>query len=123
MKTCSMCKLNKPISLFNKSGNKRQFMNAYCKPCQAIYDKRYNLKRRFNITVEDYNTMFLEQGGCCAICKKHQSNFKRSLHIDHDHSTGKVRGLLCFACNSAIGKFEESEEIINNSLEYLREWR
>ena len=123
MKTCSGCKIEKPFDHFNKSGNKRQFMHGYCKPCQADYDRGYRLPKRFGLSMSEYNELFIKQEGKCAICNVHQSEFIKALAVDHNHRTNKVRGLLCFACNSAIGKLKESDEIINNALEYLRKWR
>lgn len=54
-----------------------------------------------------YNEMFTAQNGCCAICKSHQSNYTKSLHIDHCHKTGVVRGLLCAKCNSDLATVED----------------
>src|ERR1700676_774643 len=67
------------------------------------YSLRKRLPRQYGITFEEYNTMFESQGGCCAICKVHQSNFQKRLYIDHNHKTGKVRALLCVNCNMLIG--------------------
>jgi len=63
--------------------------------------------------------MFEEQNGCCAICKKHQIEFKKKLHVDHNHKSGQVRGLLCHNCNLAIGRLQESPTIIASALEYV----
>ncbi|MCH8329663.1 MAG: hypothetical protein IIB81_04705, partial [Nanoarchaeota archaeon] len=60
--------------------------------------RAYNLKQ-YGLTIEDYNNMFIEQGGCCGICGTHQSKLKLRLAVDHDQKTGKVRGLLCNNCN------------------------
>lgn len=58
--------------------------------------------RKYGITLRTYNKMLKQQKESCDICKKHQSMFKRSLHVDHDHRTGLVRGLLCFYCNRRL---------------------
>lgn len=65
--------------------------------------REYHLKYKYDITLENYKKMFEEQGGVCAICGKTQTEFKRAFDIDHDHETGKVRGLLCNSCNTALG--------------------
>lgn len=57
------------------------------------------LRKKYNLSLKDYNKMLKVQNDSCAICKKHKSHFTRSLHVDHDHKTGKNRGLLCFRCN------------------------
>lgn len=81
-------------------------------------EKRY--KWVYGITLEQYNVMFETQRGCCAICEKHQANFKRKLSVDHNHSTGKVRGLLCDLCNRALGYLKDSPTIVSKAAEYLR---
>jgi 5-methylcytosine-specific restriction endonuclease McrA len=75
--------------------------------------------RKFNITLEDYNKMFAEQEGCCAICNKHQSEFDKALAIDHDHKSGEVRGLLCMPCNTALGKFRDDTNLLQSAIRYL----
>jgi hypothetical protein len=81
--------------------------------------RKSHLKIAYGITLEDYNRMFNKQGGCCAICGKHQSELRKKLHVDHNHKTGKVRGLLCQNCNSVIGQSYENREILNNAILYL----
>lgn len=69
------------------------------------------LKIKYGITPADYNRLFVKQGGRCAICFKHESEEKhwKRLAIDHDHKSGKVRGLLCVTCNVRIGVLESGE--------------
>ena len=69
--------------------------------------KNAQLKYRYNITLTDYNRLFLQQHGCCAICGKHQSEIGRRLDIDHNHKTSQIRGLLCGNCNKHLGRFEK----------------
>jgi hypothetical protein len=78
-----------------------------------------NLKCTYGIVNADYLSMFESQGGCCAICLIHQSSFKRKLCVDHDHSTGKVRGLLCHSCNSALGLARDDVNILRAAISYL----
>ncbi len=80
------------------------------------------LRHKYGITIEQYNQRFNEQNGCCAICKKHQGEFKRRLHIDHNHETGELRSLLCPNCNTVIGKVGESVELLGKIAEYLEIW-
>lgn len=80
-------------------------------------DAKY--KAKYGISLEEYNGMFADQNGCCKICKTHQVEFKRKLHVDHCHKTGKVRGLLCHNCNLAIGCLKEDPAIIAAALEYV----
>jgi len=64
------------------------------------------LKIQYGITLLEYDRMYQIQGGRCAICKVHQSNYDITFHVDHNHKTGKVRGLLCFSCNFRVGRIE-----------------
>ena len=79
--------------------------------------------RVFGITQQEYDMMLKEQGGFCAICRGPETQMYRgflmSLAVDHDHETGKVRGLLCKSCNLAIGKFKEDVDIVRRALAYL----
>lgn len=60
------------------------------------------LRRKYGITLKQYNQMLKAQNNSCAICKRDRSNFKNNLAVDHDHKTGEVRGLLCFYCNKRV---------------------
>ena len=77
------------------------------------------LKRKYNITVEDYNKLFEEQECKCKICKRHQNEITRNLVVDHNHITKKVRGLLCDNCNIALGLIKDNKIILENMIEYL----
>lgn len=68
--------------------------------------RKYTL-RKYGLTAEDYNQIYIAQQGCCAICGKHQSEFKQRLAVDHNHTTNKVRGLLCVSCNTCLGHYEK----------------
>jgi hypothetical protein len=79
------------------------------------------LRRSFGITVADYNAMLEEQGGGCAICgRQDASQAKRRLHVDHDHATGAIRGLLCHGCNVGLGSFRDDPARLERAAEYLR---
>ena len=65
------------------------------------------LQKAYGISLDDYNKLFAQQSGKCAICRKPQSEFNYPLHVDHDHQTRKVRGLLCCGCNTGLGHFEK----------------
>jgi len=81
--------------------------------------KDYRLKKRYGITIDQYNDTLEKQNHCCYICKKHKSEFDKPFGVDHCHTTGKVRGLLCGKCNRAIGLLEDNKDIINSAKEYL----
>ena len=79
-----------------------------------------NRVRRYNISYEDFKFMWELQKGCCPICGVEFKN-EDSCRIDHDHATGKVRGLLCPACNTGIGLLKDSPDILIKASEYLNE--
>jgi len=89
------------------------------KGCPIVFMKKRNglLKRKYGITNEIYQKMYDEQNGCCKLCKIKEG--KRKLHTDHCHTTGKVRGLLCYQCNWYLGKIDKDLSIINRIKQYL----
>lgn len=82
--------------------------------------KQHYLKKHYNITLDDYNALFETQKGCCAICGEHQKYFKRSFAVDHNHETGKIRGLLCSKCNTTLGNVHDDISILENAIKYLK---
>ena len=76
-----------------------------------------NLKVTHRITVEEYNKKLKEQKNRCAICNKHKNKFTRNLAVDHCHTTGKIRDLLCGVCNTRLGYYEKSD--INKLKAYI----
>lgn len=76
--------------------------------------------RVYKITADQYRAMLDAQGGVCAICKTecNRSTTTR-MCVDHCHDTGKVRGLLCFKCNSGLGKFNDDQELLRSAAKYL----
>ena len=87
-------------------------------PQKKRADRRSYLKRKYGISIEQFEMMLEEQCGVCAICGKPRPE-ERTLHIDHDHKTGEIRGLLCFRCNNALGDFEEEYELFQKAADYL----
>lgn len=85
---------------------------------------RARVKRLYGLTEADYVAMLAKQGGLCAICRKPQSVRRQNktpdrLAIDHDHATGKVRGLLCHNCNHALGKMRDDPSLLRAAIAYL----
>ncbi|MGH9279811.1 MAG: endonuclease domain-containing protein [Acidimicrobiales bacterium] len=78
-----------------------------------------HLQRKYGMTLEEYDTLFSSQGGGCAICGRLPSP-GTSLHIDHDHSTGRVRGLLCFRCNNSLGDLDDDPDLFEAAARYLQ---
>jgi F0F1-type ATP synthase alpha subunit len=94
---------------------------------QRKYNKENPLKRKnavlknvYGITLVQYNEMFETQEGKCAICQRHQNELTRTLCVDHDHKTNKVRALLCVTCNTDVSVVENRLEEMTN---YLNKYR
>lgn len=86
--------------------------------CRACYSARVRSRvlKQYGLTVETFDSLLDRQDGVCAIC---QREFARTPHVDHDHKTGEVRGLLCYSCNSAVGYLQDDVVVVRRALEYL----
>lgn len=78
--------------------------------------RAYLLKRKYRLTPEERAAMIEERRGCCEICGMYQGD---RLEVDHNHTTGKVRGMLCHNCNSGLGMFGDDVELLSNARSYL----
>jgi hypothetical protein len=143
-KTCYVCKQNKPIDDFynDKTRSGQQGKSSRCKYCSnhrpngrkrdivkhRIYDRKYWLTRRYKITMEQFTKMISDQDSKCAICNvdlviANPSKDKvNTMHIDHDHNTGKIRALLCKGCNVGLGFFKDNQERLQKAAEYLNKY-
>jgi hypothetical protein len=85
-------------------------------------EKKWNahLQNRYGITNDDYLKLLSNQKGVCKICKEKSTRLR--LLVDHNHKTGKVRGLLCERCNSLLGRVNDNSQILENASAYLRGW-
>lgn len=88
-----------------------------------ITQKKWFLKKLYGLTLDQYNEMFNSQCGACSICGKHQSLLEKSLSVDHDHNSGKIRSLLCSNCNTAIGLLDEDVGLLKKVVDYLNKHR
>ena len=120
-RVCKTCGVEKPLTEYYKQSNRKSYY-TWCKECHKEVNRKGTLKQ-YGLTPEEFNQMFADQKGECLICKRHQSEFKETLSVDHDHKTGKVRGLLCGACNRAIGLFKDDPNIIRAAIDYLKDNR
>jgi hypothetical protein len=146
VKTCSRCKIPKQLADFHKNKYKKDGYCYVCKSCRSIRrtenrqkNKEYILayehtpeylnrqkdntfKRVYGITLEIYNEMVKQQKGLCKVCGKPENHkTKKNLTVDHDHRTGKVRGLLCHRCNVVLGLVDEKVSILKCFKNYLKE--
>jgi hypothetical protein len=118
MKICSKCKVNKTFSNFSKDITKPDGRYPSCRSCRKKSEENYYLKVKYNLSIEAYEGMVRSQNGVCAICKKFSLNGCR-LVVDHDHISGRIRGLLCDNCNLALGLFKDSLETLSSAFDYL----
>lgn len=135
IKTCVRCGKDKPLEEYSsRYGVQSHLLKSRCKDCHRELAKEYywktntpdkqrkrNLKKDFGITIEFYEELLLKQDGCCKICRTHHTKFSKRLAVDHDHNTGKIRGLLCMYCNTGLGKFKDSTSLLTEAINYLKE--
>lgn len=123
-KVCNKCLENKKMSEFYPHKTTRDRYMQMCKVCKAATDHKSRLRRVYGMDVADYDALLKEQDGVCAICGEGEvvTSPKKviSLAVDHDHVTGAVRGLLCHACNTGLGKFKDDQELLNKAIHYLK---
>ena len=85
---------------------------------KRMADRKSYLKRKYGMTIEQYEAMLEAQGGGCFMCGRPPRD-DISLHVDHDHSTGQIRGILCFCCNNALADFQEDRGLLRKAAVYL----
>jgi hypothetical protein len=94
-----------------------------------LKDRNVKLKKKFGITLEEYNQILESQNGVCAICGKEEtdtdwrSDKVKQLAVDHNHETGKVRALLCGKCNKAIGLLKDNIQLFQATIDYLNKYK
>lgn len=106
-----------------RAARKRRRIKKFSPAQRTAFHQRKRMGK-YGINVDTYNSMFLSQKGVCAICGQPETKLVRdkisALAVDHCHSTGKVRGLLCVRCNMGIGHFKDSLEVLEAAYHYLR---
>lgn len=139
-KICSRCREEKEFSDFTKNKNKIDGLSGQCKVCRNEYRKRTNndkiykknhrddiakrrLIRLYKLAIKEKEHRIKSQNGKCPICERPVSlnDFKNSI-IDHNHVTGKTRGILCNMCNVLLGFARENTEILKRAIIYLNFW-
>lgn len=139
MKNCRKCGVSSEEADFQKNSIFKDGVDTICKRCKSLYEKeRYkknrtailnkqkkwfrkkDLKKKYGMTEEDYIKKFKKQKGRCAICGLVVAG---NLNIDHDHSSGLVRGLLCTRCNLGLGMFKDDINILKKSIKYIKNWK
>lgn len=125
VRICNKCNVEKPIEMFRHRNQliKGKYYSWYqwqCKKCFSLSTSLRKTEEKLGMAKGEYAAMLKAQGGVCAICKSSYSDKRGSrLSVDHDHLTGKVRGLLCFSCNSGAGQFKDSPQLLREAAAYL----
>lgn len=136
-KLCSQCDTTKPLKDFHKRSDIKGGIRSNCKSCVnernlAYYHsslekkdahhksaRKSRYKTHYGISLEDYDEMLLAQDGVCAICRGLETSKRMFLSVDHCHTSGKVRGLLCSNCNRGLGSFKDQEVLLHKAIDYL----
>ncbi len=118
---CSKCKAWKELDNFSVTSKGR--IHSRCKSCDKEYNINYlrNTYRfeKYQISLEIFNKMLVDQNYKCAICN---TTLTRNCHIDHCHENKKVRGLLCPKCNKGLGLFDDSFQLLENAKNYIKQY-
>lgn len=128
-RVCGKCSIDLNDHNWWPSSRKRNY--NVCNLCDTLRQREYANKRpdvhlakaikKYGLSYEDYCSMLSQQAGVCAICgNKETYGRKKNLSVDHCHTTGRIRGLLCSSCNIGLGKFKEDTALLEKALEYLR---
>jgi hypothetical protein len=132
-RVCRTCDERKPLVAFPlvNTGKHRRRRCKVCvenrrKELRLADPERYRemdkfraIRLKYDLTPEAYVSLVDSQGGACAICSTSLSATARTPHVDHDHATGDVRGVLCFLCNTALGKFRDDPDLLRAAIAYL----
>jgi hypothetical protein len=132
--TCKRCKKDKDPSDFHNKKRMKSGKHPNCKECvnarYRVYRKEYDAKNRdktkshylkwyYDITIEDFYALAERQGHRCAICRTEFSKLPRKPSVDHCHVTGRIRGLLCYKCNTSIGFLLDNPALVYAAMIYL----
>ena len=139
MKECNVCFNEKPYDRFYKKKASRDGYKHQCKECtgranstryyadvefrrerQRQIQRTYTAKK-FGLTLCELEVLYIQQDSMCAICGISEESHGRYLAIDHCHITGKVRGLLCMSCNTALGNFKDDTYVMSKAIKYLED--
>ncbi len=118
-RVCVRCRIRKPFSAYAKHKKMISGIERKCKQCRfetrnVKLRKERDLKKKYNLSLLDYENMRLIQENKCKICTK-----EKKLFVDHCHTTGKVRGLLCATCNVGLGSYLDNTELLKEAIKYL----
>lgn len=137
-KPCARCKTVKLKDQFGSNPKNVSGLMSWCRDCnkshvKSYYERhpekktgpngigrRHALKRKYGLTIEQWEELFDSQDRKCAICFSGENNFSAAnFHVDHNHETGAIRGILCGSCNVSLGHFKDDVKILRSAIDYL----
>lgn len=146
---CTKCEKEKTQEEMSKDRSRKHGISSWCKGCRKVSSRTwssknpdkvkeryrlnkekpldslklrdYSLKVRYNLSLEAYSNILKAQNYLCAICSRDSREMTYFLHVDHCHTTGKVRGLLCAPCNVYLGYSRDDKKVYENAISYLKE--
>lgn len=113
-KYCHGCGKVKSHSEWHRKTSSPDGLVSRCRSCRAIDNRVGHLKRQYGLTPAELDALVAEQQGVCCICLAAPAE-----HVDHCHKTGRVRGVLCFSCNAALGQFKDRPDAIRRAAAYV----
>ncbi|WP_236239205.1 endonuclease VII domain-containing protein [Streptomyces sp. CC228A] len=113
-KRCPQCAEVKPHSEWERNKSSSDGWASYCRDCRARRNRQSYFQRKYGITEAELDAMIEAQGGVCVICLSAPPE-----HVDHCHETGRVRGVLCFSCNAALGQFKDRPDAMRRAADYV----
>ncbi|WSW95722.1 endonuclease VII domain-containing protein [Streptomyces sp. NBC_00989] len=113
-KRCPQCEAVKPHVDWERNKSSVDGWSSYCRECRAERNRISYLKRKYGLAPAELDALIAEQLGICCICLTAPAE-----HVDHCHETGRVRGVLCFSCNAALGQFKDRPDVIRRAATYL----
>ena len=124
-KPCNVAIATEWRKVNRKRYNETRALSRQANSHRFAVQREESLASRYGITSADYDALLIQQNSCCGICGRHadavprRKQDVRGLHVDHDHDTGLVRGLLCLNCNGGLGQLQDSPSILRAALRYL----
>lgn len=140
MRRCSDCGEEKPLGAFAATGSRGQYVRNECRTClsrqqrervarlplaeRQLQNRRHALRKKYGLTVEQYDVLWVAQDGRCLICEAPGLPWEpgaghEALYVDHCHTSGRVRGLLCAECNFGLGRFRDRPDLLRRAADYL----
>jgi hypothetical protein len=119
-KACNRCGQVRQLDGFHKQHTRPDGRRSICKECLSAQARPYLLSKRFGLSESDFSALLASQGNGCALCGVAKPGGRwENFHVDHCHETGKVRGILCYRCNVAIGQLGDNEAGMARALAYI----